>query len=360
MKIFPVIAPLFSRWIDEVANIVANLLDRGAPPSTIELVEQDNGEFLLTATSKRVENSHLAARRFKIVNGQLEPPPSAEFRATLIGSRIELLLRPDRFVFRPLELPARAADFLDGIVRAQIDRLTPWTATDAAFGCSKPIESSADRLVVMVAATSLVFIKPFMRAIADYGARSIAIVTWLPEASPSASPIKVWEEQARRSGGIDRIRKALVAILASIAVAAGATTALSLIVGAILDSDRGELDHRLAIARAAVGGPSDAGSMVTLNAVERRKQTTLSTVMVLEILSDILPDQTYVTELRVEGNKLRLVGLTHDAPSLIGLIERSGRFTRATFFAPTTRSQNGTSERFHIEAIIHSIEASRS
>ena len=71
-----------------------------------------------------------------------------------------------------------------------------------------------------------------------------------------------------------------------------------------------------------------------------------------ETLSKILPDQTYVTELQLEGNKLRLTGITRDAPSLIGLIEQSGDFTRATFFAPTTRSASKTGDRFHIEAVI--------
>jgi general secretion pathway protein L len=47
-----------------------------------------------------------------------------------------------------------------------------------------------------------------------------------------------------------------------------------------------------------------------------------------------------------------LTGVTRDAPALIELIEQSGRFTRATFFAPTTRSSSDTGDRFHIEAII--------
>jgi general secretion pathway protein L len=80
--------------------------------------------------------------------------------------------------------------------------------------------------------------------------------------------------------------------------------------------------------------------------------------LVLETLSKILPDHTYVTELRVEGNKLHLTGITHDAPSLIGLIEQSGRFTRATFFAPTTRSASDSGDLFHIEAIIQPVGAS--
>jgi general secretion pathway protein L len=84
----------------------------------------------------------------------------------------------------------------------------------------------------------------------------------------------------------------------------------------------------------------------------KRKQTSPSSVMVLEAISRVLPGTTYVTELRVEGDKMQVVGLTQDAPSLIRLMEQSPQFTRATFFAPTTRAQNDPGERFHIEAHI--------
>ena len=144
-------------------------------------------------------------------------------------------------------------------------------------------------------------------------------------------------------------------LLRGVLLATGVAAAASLLIAAYLEnsmqSEQSELQRQISQRRAALRLDSNAtGSGLGLLA--KRKQTTPSSIMVLEAISRALPDTTYVTELRIEGDKVQVVGMTQDAPSLIRLMEQSPQFTRATFFAPTTRAANEPGERFHIEAHI--------
>lgn len=332
-----------SGWMDAVAELAAAVLSLMASPPTVRLVEEANGEFVVE--SKNMGRAGRPSEMIRIVAGQIDRTTAAvPVAATLADSQVDLILRPDRFLFRPLELPNRANEFLPGIVRSQIDRLTPWNAADTAFGWSAPTQADPERIVVTVAASSLNLIKPYAQAVTDIGAHSVAVFTHLPDLASSMTPIKVWEQKGRGANQTTRIRRALVTTLAACAMLAGIAVALDSILGASLWSQKDKLASQ-------ISGIRSAGTLTTAR-LERRKNDTSPTVMVLEALSKILPDETYVTELHFEGDKVRLTGISRDAPSLIGLIERSGRFTRAAFFAPTTRSELNTNDRFHIEAVI--------
>ena len=140
-------------------------------------------------------------------------------------------------------------------------------------------------------------------------------------------------------------------VLPSTITSAAASLLIASYLGGSLQTEQSELQRRISQRRAAMRLDSNAeGSGLGLLA--KRKQTTPSSVMVLEAISRVLPDSTYVTELRIEGDKFQVVGMTQDAPSLIRLMEQSPQFTRATFFAPTTHAANEPGERFHIEAHI--------
>jgi general secretion pathway protein L len=361
MKTFLLIGAQLSRWIDAVAGTVRDILDQFHSPRTVKLLEDEAGEFVLQTDQERAGDSPIPDR-IRIVDGLLDESVRAMLASHLSDSRVELTLQPSRFLFRPLELPSRATEFLGGVVRSQIDRLTPWAAADVAFGWSKPVAAGADRMAITIASTARAVLKPYVQAIASIGAvQCISIFTAPPDLG--SVPIKVWEERAQRTLNISRIRKALVIVLTTAGVAAASSLAAAAIVGARLDAEHRDLAQKIAAARITAGGlraaPSD--SLVAVqHTLEMRKNNEPSAVMIIEALSRILPEHTYVTELRIEAGKLRLVGITLDAPSLIGLLEQAGPFAQATFFAPTTRSDAAPKEHFHIEAIIQPLASWRS
>lgn len=357
MKAFVAIEEGFFHWIDSVGNTVAKLLGRFASPRTVRLSEAADGTFVVQV-DEETAGLNLRGEHIRIVEGQIDHAKSAQLAAALSGSSVKLMLLPDRFIFRPLELPSRAIEFMQGIVRAQINRLTPWNAPETAFGWSKPAEIDANGMVITIAATPLALVTPYVEAIVALGAKSIAVFTNLPDADSETIPIKVWEENARDMKVTGRIRQALVAVLAVAGIAAGVALGANAVLRTSLVAQQDELAHQIAEIRTAAGvaGSNALSSHTTARRMlERRKHELTPTVLVLDTLSKILPDHTHVTELRIEGNKLQLTGITRDAPSLIGLIEGSGRFTHATFFAATTRSPSDQGDLFHIEAAIQGL-----
>jgi general secretion pathway protein L len=238
------------------------------------------------------------------------------------------------------------------MIRTQIDRLTPWAANDAVFGWSPPVAAANDRIDVVFAATSKQEVQPVLQFVQALDVASVAIYTAASDGAGAPVRIKLFDQPWRGViGAAERIPRLLRAVL----FAAGAAAAVSLLIATYLESsmqsEQDELQRQISQRRAALRLDANApGSALGLLA--KRKQTTPSSVMALEAVSRVLPDNTYVTELRIEGDKIQVVGMTQDAPSLIRLMEQSPQFTRATFFAPTTQAPNEPGERFHIEAHI--------
>ncbi len=344
------IAEAFSRWIDRVEAAV--LIGRESLRSTpsLRFIEGPDGAFRLDGTPDALGPSGWESEPIRVIGGRIDSAASANWAAKLRRVRVELVLQSHRFMFRPLELPRRAADFLEGIVRAQIDRLTPWSAAEAAFGWRPSKQDESERMIVTVAATGRSLIQPFASAFAAFGVDSIVVSASFAD----TAPIKVFEQKVEAEIDARRLRRMLIAPLAAGGALAAAAILAAVIVGGRLEDGRDELAQRVSERRAAMRSARDATDDATL-ALAQRKRETPSSVIVIEALSQILPDHTYLSELHVHGDKVQIIGLTRDAPSLIGLIEHSAHFAKAVFFAPTTRSLPNSGEHFSIEAKIEPV-----
>jgi general secretion pathway protein L len=340
---------IFSCWIETVAMTVYASVERLASRRDVQLIEENDDTFTFRV-ARGGKQAEISDYRVRLENGTAAPPLPARWRTVIRNSRIEVILRPARFLFRPLTLPKRASEFLDGIIRAQIDRLTPWSANDAVFHWSTPTDIAGDQVEVMIAATARSVVAPYVRLATDLGAASVAIST-LQDASSSAT-IKVFEQQSGADQARRRLQTVLAIVFLTTAAAATISTSLDTFLGDSLDAERVDLNRKISARRVAITTGHDGADGNARYLLEQRKRTTPSSVIVLEALSQILPDHTYVTELRIEGDKLQVVGITSDAPSLIQLLEQSSHFMKATFFAPTTQTPGDPGERFHIEVRI--------
>jgi general secretion pathway protein L len=335
-------------WIDDVAMGLALLRVLLRRRHRIELAEQADGSFRVVdfhqQPAERADGPSL-----RIDESGFADPISSHTWSLLARSSIDVRLAPSRFIFRSLELPQGARQFLDGVVRSQIDRLTPWSANEAAFGWSEPIDAGNGQIAITVAATARSHVAPIARAAMAARADQVRMSTQSGEGQPLVIPVFVQDLGGENRG--QRLAKGLLAGLAMSGLVFGVSLGAWLIVGGGSDARMADLQNRIAERRSELINRRGPAAEEALKGLQARKRASPSTVVILEALSKTLPDDAHLTELRIEGGKVQIAGLAADAPALIRLIEQSRQFTQATFFAPTVRGPSG-GQNFHVEAHI--------
>lgn len=345
------LAVLLSRWIDDVSLAVLSIRGVIRPVRKFQLVEQEDLAFNVQPSRGRSARREIGAR-LRFVEGRIAEDSGAGVGSRLAGGQIELILARRRFVFRSLELPQQAADFLDAIVRSQIDRLTPWNPSQAVFGCGAPTETSSGRIDVVVAATARSSVMPFIAALETLNPNSIIVSAASDGADDEKARTIVYSQQTHRELSMRRMRRFLIAAPAAAGITAVAAFATWIFVGADLEASRAQVSRQMAERRVALLSGRPGVFEETAAQLAQKKRESAATVIVLESLSQALPDDTYLTELRVADGKLEITGVTREAASLIQIIEQTDQFKNATFFAPTTRAPLEVGEQFHIEAQI--------
>ena len=347
MTFLRTLGAIFLAWTNSAAAAIVGGIERVVSPRVVRLVEEEPDVFRIEAADR----SGTMPQQARLADGVLAAPNLASI---LKGSRVEIVLQPKRVLLRPLDLPARATDFLDGIVRAQIDRLTPWTVNEAVFGCSSPVATGSESITTTVAVTTRKIATAYVQAVSNFHPAAVAICADIAERG--AEQVKLFEQRSRGHLDVVRLGHVLLVGLAATAVAAAVSLVASVYMVDYLATQEDELARQIAQRRAAIRAVGTDDRSPTA-ALERRKHEMPSNVIVLDALSQVLPDHTYVTELHVQGGRIQVAGVTRDAPSLISLLEQSPYFTRATFYAPTTRAASDSGDRFHIEARIQSNSA---
>jgi general secretion pathway protein L len=83
-------------------------------------------------------------------------------------------------------------------------------------------------------------------------------------------------------------------------------------------------------------------------AIRSEKQAAVPLVSILEEMSRVIPDSTWLTDIEINGNEVVFSGYSESAAALIPLLEESKLFQSPTFRTPVVRVANQSGDRFTI------------
>ena len=281
------------------------------------------------------------------------PAPDDVVRAAQSGF-VVFQLPTDKLVVRHISVPAQAREFLPGIVRNKVERLSPWPVEQTAYGFSaEASQEDAATLDVRVFTTSRAAVNSARDELDAIGLAPDQIAARRNDLSTAPSVV-LWSRLADAPHeAVERTHRQIgVAIVAIFLLSVGLSL-WALFSAASLRAESEELAARSRTLQRQLEGSRTPQAIASLPPAERAwawKESMPSAVIVLEALSRALPDTAYLTELHLDNTTLRMIGLASDAPSLIAPLERSGHLADVHFFALTTRGPDGSLFRFHIEA----------
>jgi general secretion pathway protein L len=274
------------------------------------------------------------------------------FAQTVEDRDIDIVLPADELLVRTLDpLPPESRQYLDGIVRHQLERVVPWRADNVLSTYKvEPAGPGDNRLVVTVSATARNLHAPLFDALAALSPRRVRLIYPAVEKAGGQVTIPLPQLDA---GGTHRehLRYGVLGALAALLlIAIGGFTWLIIAdsrTSAALEANQNEVaDLRKKL---ATRGPQNPTGDREAQAILTRKRAQPAAVLALDKLSEALPDDTWLTELQLAEGQLRITGTSQNVADLVPQIEAASIFSEPTFFSPTTRLQSGEGDRFHLQ-----------
>ncbi|MGQ0658437.1 MAG: PilN domain-containing protein [Chromatiales bacterium] len=260
---------------------------------------------------------------------------------------------------KTVSLPLAAEENLRQVLAFEMDRHTPYRAADVYFGFQVLERVQAtQRLHVLLSVVPRELVDEALRRGAALGMRPAVVE--LADQDGSADALRAISMAAG-----DETRRAAAGYLN---VMLGAFT-LGLLVAALvipLTQKRGtllRLQETTATAKVRAAETAKIRDRLeeTTGALDRMIMTRESTPLAVEVLNTLtrlLPDDTWLQSLELKGDKLVIQGQARTATRLIELLAASGRFENPTFQAPVQVNPQTGTERFNIAVQIRPDAAS--
>ncbi len=255
----------------------------------------------------------------------------------------------DQALSRVLTLPLAAEKNLRQVTGFEMDRLTPFTAAQVYYDVTV-LERLPEqrRLRVELTALPRVAVDPTLIQlrqrelspdVLDVANGRLGFNLLPPEQRPHRS---LWGRRWRTS------IIAISLLLIMIAVILPIWQQRSLVIGTMIAVSQVQ---KTATQTLTLRDQLDQ-ALATSRMLAQKKKTTLPKVDVLRELTAILPDDTWVERLQINGDTLQIIGQSAKASALVSIVESSNLFNSTGFLSPVNTDPRTGKERFALGAHI--------
>lgn len=254
---------------------------------------------------------------------------------------------------RRVELPEAARGDIDRILALELERTTPFRLKDVY---TAHLVDEARTSNGLIGVSQLIIqrdtVDPALAELRALGMQVSGVDCW-SEDGTRALPVDFLPRDPARQGegGASRL-PAWLAVLA-LALSGTALYSASSRYEAALASLKVETEAARAKAQSSRQAlDTSEAARRDVEAMTKIKAARVPAVEILDTLTRLIPDTAWVSDYRIEGDRLEFSGEAESAAPLVSIIENSELFSDASFTAPVTREDRRGRERFSLSATI--------
>ena len=341
----------FAWWFGALAGCVPEGLRRLFRPAAKYLIVAPAGGSVTATLNRGKRGREIGRAELDGMDdaAQRKAVRKAVRRGAPKSNPIVLRLPGDRVLRRKLELPWAAEPDLREALYFQIDRQTPFTPDEVYFDFEiAGRDADNKRLTVEVTVIPRSIVDDAVARAERWGLTPdiVDVVDRDADAAPRVNLLPGGDVAGPGTGGspvnllLALVAAGLVAAAVYIPLDRRETAADSLVARVMIAKAEAQATLRL---REQVDGMRKERDFL-----DNRRRGALSAVTLLDELTRILPDDTWLFELKVTGGEARIAGYAPTASSLIGLIDKSPTFRGPRFRSSVTQDPRTGLERFNM------------
>lgn len=356
------IGRFFTWWGSELAACLPGRL-RGffKPPEQNLRIEigAENARFSL-----RKGKAH---RDLGAVSFPTQDPAAAkdEVRRLLRGSQasygsVVIDLQRGKALHPIVQLPLAAAENLKDVLSYEMDRHTPFKADHVYYDFRVlSADSEQQRLSVEMLVAARDDVEQAVDIAKSWGFEPACVAAANTNLAPGEKSYNLLPVSQRKARGQAMKRLSAVAAIGVVALVAVAVYLPLQQREAELDVAQGKLNKIRVVAERASALKKQVGDLVARNSfVVDEKRQIPTAVEILDVVTRVLPDNTWLLQLVYRDGTLRLSGYSQAPSSLIRLLEKTDLLKEVRFSSPVTMDPRLGRERFNIIAVVPDKEIS--